>query len=174
MIPFLLELLKITIPGLLVFLAAYFVLSNYMENDYRKRMLELKSSERSAIVPIRLQAYERLTMLIERMQPQTLLLRVHKTGMTARELQSALLNDIRQEFDHNISQQVFINVQTWMMIKTLKEETITMINNATNILPPQATGLDLSRVILEHIAKQEKSVYQIVLQMIRTEVQQFF
>lgn len=171
---FLLEIFKLIIPALIVFLTAFFVLSSYLENDYKKRLLEMKISEKSHIVPVRLQAYERLTLFVERIQPYTLVLRVHQTGMTARELQTALVQDIRGEFDHNVSQQLFVTNQTWTMIKTVKEETINLINSAATILPPQATGLDLSKLILEHTSKLEKTPHNIALQMIRTEVHQFF
>lgn len=173
-IPFLLEVLKITIPSLIVFLTAYYILSTQLKNDYQRRTLEMRRKERENLMPVRLQAYERLTLFIERSQPQNLLLRTHATGMTARELQTALLAEIRSEFDHNVSQQIFISPQTWMVIKKLKEDSMNLINSAASALPPQATGLDLSKMILNHINTVEQNPYTICLSMIRTEVQQFF
>lgn len=173
-IDFLLEILKLVIPSLIVFLTAYFVLSSYLENDYKRKVLEMRMTNQGNMVPLRLQAYERLTLFVERIAPNSLILRAHQTGMTARELQSALLKEIRGEFDHNVSQQIFVTSQTWTMIKTVKEETINLINNAAGALPPQATGLDLSRIILEHSLKHERSPHSVALLMIRTEVEQFF
>lgn len=173
-INFLLEILKLVIPSLIVFLTAYFVLTTYLENEYKKKLIEMKMTNQGNVVPLRLQAYERLTLFVERINPNSLIIRIHQTGMTARELQSALLKDIRAEFDHNVSQQIFITSQTWTVIKTVKEETINMINNAASALPPQATGLDLSKIILEHSIKHERSPHAVALLMIRTEVEQFF
>lgn len=171
---FLLDLLKLIVPSLIVFLTAYFVLNSYLENDYQKKLLEMKMNNQGGITPLRLQAYERLTLFVERIQLQTIIMRTHQTGMSARDLQTAMLQDIRAEFDHNVSQQIFVTPQTWTMIKAVKEETINMINFAANNLPAQATGIDLSKVIFENMANSDRNPHQVALSMIRTEVQQFF
>src|SRR5690606_13215036 len=101
-------------------------------------------------------------------------MRTHKTGMTARDLQTAMLQDIRAEFDHNVSQQIFVSPQTWTMIKAVKEETMNMINHASGSLPAQATGIDLSKAIFETLASSERNPHSVALAMIRTEVQQYF
>ncbi len=171
---FLLDLLKLIVPSLIVFLTAYFVLNSYLENDYQKKLLEMKMNNQGNVTPLRLQAYERLTLFVERIQLQSIIMRTHKTGMSARELHSSMLQDIRAEFDHNVSQQIFVTPQTWTMIKAVKEETINMINFAANNLPAQATGIDLSKVIFENMANSERHPHQVALSMIRTEVQQYF
>lgn len=171
---FLMELLKLIVPALIVFLTAYFVLNSYLENDYQKKLLEMRLQNQNSVTPLRLQAYERLTLFVERISLQTIIMRTHQTGMTARDLHTAMLQDIRAEFDHNVSQQIFVTPQTWTMIKAVKEETINIINYASSNLPPQATGLDLSKAIFEALATNDRNPHQVALQMIRTEVQQYF
>lgn len=171
---FLMDLLKLMVPSLIVFLTAYFILNSYLENDYQKRLLEMKINNQQSMAPLRLQAYERLTLFIERITLQTIIMRTHQTGMSARDLQTSMLQDIRAEYDHNVSQQIFVTPQTWTMIKAVKEETINIINHAAMNLPAQATSLDLSKLIFEHIASSERNPHQVALAMIRTEVQQFF
>jgi hypothetical protein len=171
---FLMELLKLIVPALIVFLTAYFVLNSYLENDYQKKLLEMRVQNQNSVTPLRLQAYERLTLFVERISLQTIIMRTHQTGMTARDLHTAMLQDIRAEFDHNVSQQIFVSPQTWTMIKAVKEETINIINYASSNLPPQATSLDLSKAIFEALAANDKNPHQVALQMIRTEVQQYF
>lgn len=171
---FLMEILKLIIPALIVFLTAYFVLNSYLENDYQKRLLEMRMNNQGAVTPLRLQAYERLTLFIERISLQSIIMRTHQTGMTARDLHTSMLQDIRAEFDHNVSQQIFVTPQTWTMIKAVKEETINIINFAATNLPPQATSIDLSKAIFESIASSERNPHQVALSMIRTEVQQYF
>lgn len=171
---FLLDLLKLIVPSLIVFLTAYFILNSYLENDYQKKLLEMKMNNQGNVTPLRLQAYERLTLFIERISPQSIIMRTHETGMSARELQTNMLQDIRAEFDHNVSQQIFVTPQTWTMIKAVKEETINMINYAASNLPAQATGIDLSKAIFENIASSDRNPHQVALAMIRTEVQQYF
>jgi hypothetical protein len=85
-----------------------------------------------------------------------------------------MLQDIRAEFDHNVSQQIFVTPQTWTMIKAVKEETINMINYAASNLPAQATSIDLSKAIFENIASSDCNPHQVALAMLRTEVQQYF
>ena len=94
-----------------------------LDNKQKKRLLELKKDERKVITPIRLQAYERSTLFLERISPEALIPRVHKNGMSARQLQQEMLNDVRREFDHNLSQQMYMSDQVWMVIKKAKEET---------------------------------------------------
>lgn len=171
---FLMEILKLIIPATIVFLTAYFVLNSYLNNEYQRKMLELKMNNQNQLAPLRLQAYERLTLFVERITPHSIVIRTHKTNMTSRDLQTAMLQDIRAEFDHNVSQQIFVTPQTWTMIKAVKEETINLINGAAASLPPQATSLDLSKVIFDMMAQNDRNPHGVALSMIRTEVQQFF
>lgn len=169
-----LDLLKIIIPSLLVFLTSYYVLRNYLDNDYKKQLLEIKSDAIKATLPMRLQAYERCTLFLDRISPNNLLVRVQGTSMSAKELQSILLGTIRQEFEHNVTQQLYVSAQAWEVITSVKEETVRMINNATMGLAPQASGLDLSKTILEHLAKQEQNPYLIAVAIMKNEVQKLF
>jgi hypothetical protein len=173
-VDFIMELLKLILPSAIVFLTAYFILNSYLDNDYQKRVLEMRMNNQGSVLPLRLQAYERLTLFVERISLQSLVMRTHQTNMTARDLQTAILKDIRAEFDHNISQQIFVTPQTWTMIKAVKEETVNMINHAAGTLPPQATSLDLSKAIFDFAAKNERNPHGVALAMIRTEVEQFF
>ena len=134
----------------------------------------MKMNNQGSVTPLRLQAYERLTLFVERISLQSVIMRTHQTGMTARDLHTAMLQDIRAEFDHNVSQQIFVTPQTWTMIKADKEETINIINFAASNLPAQATSLDLSKAIFESIASSDRNPHQVALSMIRTEVQQYF
>lgn len=174
MLSFFIDLLKIIIPALIVFLTAYFILRSYLESEYKKKLLDGRIGTQNTILPLRLQAYERLTLLLERISPQNLIMRVHHTGMSARELQSALLLDIRSEFEHNLSQQLYVSANAWNVVRSVKEETVSMINNATAGLPPQATGLDLSKIILEHVLKQDTNPYTLALSILKNEVQKLF
>ena len=82
---FFLELLKLIIPSLIVFLTAYYIITSYLESDYNKKMLELKLANQQSILPLRLQAYERLTIFLERINPSAMIIRSHVNGLKARE-----------------------------------------------------------------------------------------
>ena len=171
---FIFDLLKIIIPALVVFFTAFYILRSYLESEYKKKLLDGQFNNRQTILPLRLQAYERLTLFLERISPNNMIMRVHQSGMTGRELQSALLFDIRAEFEHNLSQQLYVSEGAWNVVRSLKEETIAMINNASAGLPPQATGLDLSKILLEHLLKQEKNPYTLAISILKSEVHKMF
>lgn len=151
---FLLELLKITIPSLIVFLTAFFLIKYFIENDQKKRLLELKHASRSIITPIRLQAYERMAMFLERIEPSQLILRLNNPQLTAYQFQTLLITAIRGEFEHNLSQQVYISSEVWDKIKMAKEEMIKIINLSAGKLTNDASATDLGTAIFEQTAAQ--------------------
>src|SRR5687767_3540051 len=102
---FIMDVIKFTIPAALVVAAIYVLLKRFFENEERKRYYELRNNTQKTVLPIRLQAYERLALLLERLSVNNLILRVKKPGMSAADLMGALLQEIRAEFDHNLSQQ---------------------------------------------------------------------
>src|SRR5690606_15428364 len=101
---FILELLKIALPALIVAVAMYYLVKKHYERDYKVRLLELRQKNSEVVLPIRLQAYERIALLLERITPSSLLLRVGGGGHTASDYHRLLLNEIRNEFNHNMSQ----------------------------------------------------------------------
>jgi hypothetical protein len=120
------------------FLGFYLLLKFYLDNT-QKRMPEKHASVGENILhPLRLQAYERFVLFLERSEPGGLLMRLNTPGLTALQLQSLAVKTIREEFDYNISQQLYISVSLWQMIRKCKEEAIAMINQATMELPADA------------------------------------
>ncbi len=103
------DILKITIPALIVFLTAWVLLRNMIRNDQDKRRQELILQNSRTVTPIKLQAYERIVLFLERISLESLLVRVSTTDMTASQLHTALLNTIRSEFEHNLSQQIYMS-----------------------------------------------------------------
>ena len=106
---------------------------------------------------IQLQAYERLTLLVDRIAIPNLISRTSHEGLSARDMQLVLTRNIRDEFDYNITQQIYITPETWNAIKTLKEKNLLIINQVSAVLPPNATALDLNRAILEYIMNDSKA-----------------
>ena len=96
----LLDILKYILPSLVVFVAVYFVLISFLENDSKKRIMEIKLANQKTITPIRLQAYERIVLFLERISPNNLILRVSRKEYNAFQLQSSLIKTIRGEFEH--------------------------------------------------------------------------
>ena len=144
------EILKITIPSVVVMLTAYLLIKKLMENETEKRDSELKRKLSDTILPIRMQAYERLVLYLERISPSSLIMRVHKPGMSANRMHAELLRHIREEFEHNLTQQVYVSANAWEMSKNGKEEIIKLVNIAAqNVDKANVDGIALSKAIFE-------------------------
>ena len=118
------DILLATIPALLVLITAYFSIRQSFKNEWDKRRNEIALANSKTITAIRLQAYERLTLFLERISVESLIMRTNKAGIDAKTLQSALLATIRAEFDHNLAQQIYVSPQLWEVLKNAKTNTI--------------------------------------------------
>lgn len=121
-------------------------------------------------VQLQLQAYERLILLTERIALPGLIGRMKQDGISARQMQALLTEAIRQEFDHNVTQQIYVSTESWDAVRNLKEQNIFIINQVASFLPPQATALDLNKHLLEMIAQNPKaSLHNIVAEVLSFE-----
>lgn len=166
----LLDILQITIPSLLVFLTAWLLLRNMIRNDQDKRRQELILQNSRTITPIRLQAYERVVLFLERISLESLLVRTNLPGMSAAQLHSALLNAIRNEFEHNLSQQIYMSQQAWEVVKNARSNTIKLINTEFEKATEKATGLEYSKQMLEKVMEMEKEPTKTAVEYIKNEV----
>lgn len=170
----LLDILKYTLPSGIVFATAYFVLRAFLQNGTHKKLLELKLTNQNVITPVRLQAYERVILLLERISPSSLILRVATPGMSAIQLQAALVQNVREEFEHNLSQQIYISSTAWEMTRNAKEEMIKLVNLASTRLNDDASATDLGSVILELAITQDKLPVNNAIDYIKKEVRQLY
>jgi hypothetical protein len=109
---------------------------------------------------LQLQAYERLILLADRIALPNLIQRVNQPGLSAREMQSLLTLSIRQEFEHNITQQLFVSTEAWDVIRNYKDQNTLIINQVASFLPEEATGNDLNRGLLELLMQNPKASLQ--------------
>ena len=126
------------------------------------------------VLPIHLQAYERLALLLERISPESIIMRVNKPGMTAKQLHTELLSSIRAEFDHNMSQQVYISNEAWEGILTARGKVIHLINTASDQVKDEATALTLSQQIFEMTMELKTQPTREAMQFLKKEMEQFF
>ena len=169
-----LEILKYTIPAIIVLVATVLIIKQIVKNDQNRRNFEIITKNQQLVTPVRLQAYERLTLLLERVSPESLVMRVNKPKMTAKQLQTELLSTIRAEFDHNVSQQIYISPQTWEIIKNARSKIIQLINNAAGRVKPDASAIELSKLILEDLMVQDKSPTSLALDALKKEVKHLY
>lgn len=138
--------------AVIVFLTAFFSMRMFVRNDERKRLLELKEHNKSVIAPVRLQAYERMAMFLERIEPNQLILRLNDGSTPNANLRMLLISTIRAEFEHNLSQQIYISSDVWNQICNAKEEIIRIINVSSGKIAQNAPGIELVTSILEQTA----------------------
>lgn len=151
------QILSYLLPAIVVFLVMFYVIRVFLEKDYKLRLFEYKQANLREALPVRLQAYERLAMFLERISLHNLLPRVRKGDMTVSEFRTALINNIRMEYEHNISQQIYVSAEAWAIIKTAKEEIISIVNSNAMNLPPELPSIELHKKIIGHLAEQEKN-----------------
>ena len=124
----LLEILKYTLPSLIVFATAYYLLKKYLDHQVMMKSMEIKGRDDSQLITVKLQAYERLTLFLDRIMPYTLYLRLQSKEMSAKSLQSAMLVALQQEFEYNLTQQLYVSNNLWQIIKLAKEQTADIIS----------------------------------------------
>ena len=169
-----LNILMITIPALIVALTAYFTIKNMHEKELKKQVLELKFNSKQVITPIRLQAYERLALFLERMKPESLLIRNPGNNLNAGQYRTILLTSIRSEFEHNLSQQVYVSGALWEATKKAKEELAKIINLSVGKIGVEAQGTDLASQILDVYLQMNILPSDIALELLRQEIKELY
>ncbi|HTD93047.1 MAG TPA: hypothetical protein VK644_04520 [Chitinophagaceae bacterium] len=142
----------------------------YLVNESKKKSLKSASSEGFSSRPLQLQAYERLVVLTERISIPNLVSRASQPGLSAREMQLLLLASIKQEYEYNSSQQIYVSPVSWEAVRNLKEQNMHIINQVGSTLPPEATGFDINKRLLEFVMTQKKgALHEIVLEALNYE-----
>ncbi len=112
----------------------YLLVKRYFDNQQKQQLLQIKLDERrealKVITPIRLQAYERMALFLERISPESLVLRCYQPGMDLRLLQGVMTKNIRDEWEHNLSQQVYVSPELWTRIREAKDEMVNLVNSS--------------------------------------------
>ena len=141
-----------------------------------KELLEQHEKQKAAgpaphaTQPLQLQAYERLMLLVDRIALPNLISRTASTGLSARDMQLLLTQQIRQEFEYNVTQQIYVTQESWEAVRNLKDQNLLIVNQIASFLPAESTGQDLSRAILEMLMQNPKaSLHNIVADVLSFE-----
>lgn len=170
----LIEFGKLLIPALLVLYAMYLTVKSVLEKDIERKEVDLKIKNYETILPLRLQAYERIALLLERISPNNIMLRLNNPGLSAKEFQIILVKEIREEYNHNLSQQIYIDEDTWVLIRKAVEDTINLINQSSMNLKEEAKGMDLTKAVFAEIMQNEVDSIKHALSQLKKEVSQFY
>jgi hypothetical protein len=135
-----------------------------------KAAIKERTGINNETIKLRLQAYERLALLAERIALQNLISRIQNAGLSSKQMQQALVEAIKTEYEYNISQQVYVSPEAWRAVNNLKEQNIYIINQLTTTLPFQASAMDLNKQIIDYLINNPKaSLHTIVLEVLNFE-----
>jgi len=152
-----LELVLYVLPAVVVALITYYFFKEHTDNEEKRRRFLLQKDMQTAAMPLRLQAYERMALFLERITPAKLIVRVQPTSSNKEDYEALLVANIEQEFEHNLSQQIYVSDQCWNIITAAKNATIQLIRKA-GMLEKTDTANKLREVVLtEMMEKQSPS-----------------
>lgn len=142
------EILAYSIPALVVLAATWLVMHKLFNNEQEKRLWELKRLSQKEISPIRLRAYERLTLLLERTTPDRMLMEMNLQEMTIPQVQQQLLRTIRLEYDHNLSQQIYVSDEVWDKIIHARDEMGAFVTAMAAGMSEGSSTLDYAKTLI--------------------------
>jgi hypothetical protein len=161
-------LIGLALGSVLIVVRFYFNLRRQMPGN------AVRSEELKIILPLRLQAYERIILFLERISPNNLVMRLNKADLTAVQFHSLLVKTIREEFEYNLSQQLYISAKAWEMVKNAKEETIKLVNMASGKMPESANAGELVKTIFDLALESDKFHVDIAIDEIKKEVNKIY
>jgi hypothetical protein len=166
-----LEIIKITIPALIVFLTVYVMMKYHYKKVFSLEAMKLRNDSANSTMPLRLQAYERLALFCERISPDNMLLRFRSKASSGKDLERIMILAIKQEYDHNLTQQIYVSESLWKIIDICKSQVKEIISSAG-----KAKESDNPNVFAEIIlnALDESNPVQTTLKAIRKEVEIYF
>jgi 6-phosphogluconate dehydrogenase len=176
-----LEVLKYLLPSLVVFITAYALIRMFLDDIKNKPQPAVKENDapdlltietHKALLPLKLQAYERIILYLERINPESLIMRNHRSGMTALDIQRELLKNIREEFEHNHSQQLYLNPETWDAVRNAKEEMTKLVKLAGTQVEISTSALAYSETFLKMAAQLSQLPTNFAMEKLRAEMKQ--
>lgn len=168
----LIELASYTFPAIITGFMAYYLFNSYFKDQQNTRRWLLQKENRKEILPLRLQAYERLTLFLERMNPCQLLLRISPISEDKNDYANYVVAQIEQEFEHNLAQQIYVSEECWTIITTAKNTTIQMIRLASK--NEKVTHANSLRELVLSDLLEKQSPSNLALAFLKNEVGQLW
>ena len=167
-------MLLVVVPALIVFGTAYYIMKEFTTNQWRTQSLRQQAERQKTTLPIRLQAYERLALFCERISITGLVLRTRAENMTPAQYKVNLLMSIQQEYEHNVTQQVYVSDQLWQIIQVARDDLSRFIDLVSQEMEPGASARDFADHLLNHAAQRERDPLQTAQTAIRKETASIF
>ena len=168
------SLITVLILGAIVTYGMYLTITTVAEKVFDKQKNDIRSKNIEITLPLRLQAYERMCLFLERITPNNLLLRVVASAGNALELQQILLYEIREEYNHNLAQQIYISIDAWTQVSNAMNEIVSVINQAAVEVDAEAPAAELAKKIFAQVIQQEIQPTTHALKFVKEEIQKLF
>ena len=168
------QILLVTIPAVVDAVTSVIVIRQMLKKDLEAKKIQIILENQKTITPLRLQAYERIILFLERISPNSVIVRLQTPNMTVQELHRQMLITIRAEFEHNLSQQLYVSSEAWEATRNAKERTIQMLNMCLQGLNSMDNAMVYSQAVFEKLIEIEKSPTQEALELLKKEVRALF
>lgn len=170
-----LQIIISIIPAVIVFMTTALFLKKQGEKEMRRIQLEMSKQKKSQnFLSERMEAYQRSILLLERIHPNSLVMRIHNPALPAKVFQSELIKAVREEFEHNVTQQLFVSIDAWKMLKSAKDETVKIINVAGQQMTDTSLSTDLAGKIFEIVGEVGDLPSEIAVEYMKKEFQELF
>jgi hypothetical protein len=146
----------------------------FIRQENKRRGQEIRIKESTELMRLRMQAYERLILLLERLNPESLVIREQSHSMTSLQFQNHLLKIVRHEFDHNLSMQLYVSPSVWEKVKAAKEGLVRLINTTANDIKKEAPALELGRFMIENTGRDLNLYFNDAIGAIRKEMREYY
>ncbi|MGF1636429.1 MAG: hypothetical protein ACFCUU_05100 [Cyclobacteriaceae bacterium] len=170
----LIDFIKIVLPAVIVLYAMYLTITSFIKKDLLAKAQEIKSEQIKIVLPMRLQAFERMSLFLERIRPGNLMLRLSNSSTNVKEYQQLIINEIREEFNHNLSQQIYLSDELWEHIRNAVEDVVSLVNIAAEQLKPEDKGIELARWVFEILSEKQDDLISRTLTILKAEIREFY
>ncbi|TAJ05446.1 hypothetical protein DMA11_23520 [Marinilabiliaceae bacterium JC017] len=168
------DILLFLAPALLLAAFTLILIRWFLNRELTHQRLSIRMEAQKQVIPQQLQAYERLTLLLERIAPESLVLREQRNNLTSLQFHSHLLKTIRHEFDHNLAMQVYINNSTWTLIIKAREELLKLINTSASTTKPDTPSILLGKKIIEEAGAEANYHIKKALETLKNDIQRLY
>ena len=170
----LIEILKYSAPLIIILIVVLIILRNFSEREKTRLRFEVIRGNNKLLTPVRLQSYERLVLLLERIRPDAVALRVKKANLNPKQIQILMLETVRKEFNHNLSQQIYISNETWSAIVNAKEQVIRLINLTGTRMKAESSSGEFIMTLIEIYNELETKPIENTIRLVKREAEKFF
>lgn len=162
-------LLLVCLPALIVFVVCYMLIKQFLKNKEAMEILEMQRLSSAKTLPLKLQAYERLILLFERISIPPLISRIRTKKMSSGDLQAALMIAIQQEFEHNVTQQIYVSDKLWEIIRLAKKEIFNQLHQVMINITFGENADTYSAALIEHFTKNDQDIIRKAIYAIKQE-----